>query len=90
MLKHPEVPLHNNRSEGGARVVKMWGDISLQTITDEGTKSKDTMMSIAETCKKLGISTYKFIYDRVNKIYKYPSLAQMIKAKAAGKPILSG
>jgi hypothetical protein len=81
VLNHPEVPLHNNCSEGGARVEKRRRDVSLQTKTAEGTKSKDTMMSIVETCKKLGISAYEFIYDRVNKIYKYPSLAQMIKAK---------
>jgi len=81
VLNHPEVPLHNNCSEGGARVEKRRRDVSLQTKTSEGTKSKDTMMSIVETCKKLGISAYEFIYDRVNKIYKYPSLAQMIKAK---------
>lgn len=87
VLKHPEVPLHNNLSENGARVEKRRGDVSLQTKTDEGTKAKDTMMSIVETCKKLGISAYKFIHDRVNDKFNMPSLAEMIKAKAAGQPI---
>ena len=87
VLKHPEVPLHNNLSENGARVEKRRQDVSLQTKTDEGTKAKDTMMSIVETCKKLGISGYKFIHDRINKQFKMPSLAEMIKAKAAGQPI---
>ena len=84
----PEVPLHNNASENGARVEKRLQDISLQTKTWEGTRAKDTMMSIVQTCKKLGISSYKFIYDRVNEINKYPTLAQMIRAKAAGQPIV--
>ena len=88
VLKHPEVPLHNNASENGARVEKRLQDISLQTKTREGTRAKDTMMSIVQTCKKLGISSYKFIYDRVNEINKYPTLAQMIRAKAAGQPIV--
>ena len=75
VLKHPEVPLHNNVSENAARVEKRRQDVSLQTKTKEGTKAKDTMMSIVETCKKLGISAYQFIYDRVNGINKFPSLA---------------
>jgi len=88
VLKHPEVPLHNNASENGARVEKRRQDVSLQTKTQEGTRAKDTMMSIVETCKKLGISSYQFIYDRVSGINKYPTLAQMIRAKAAGQPIV--
>ena len=87
VLLHPEVPLHNNVSENAARVEKRRQDVSLQTKTEEGTKAKDTMMSIVETCKKLGISAYQFIYDRVNGINKFPSLAEMLRAKAAGHPI---
>jgi hypothetical protein len=45
------------------------------------------MMSIVETCKKLGISAYKFIHDRIKGTNIFPSLAEMIKAKAAGQPI---
>ena len=88
VLKHPEVPLHNNASENGARTEKRLQDVSLQTKTKEGTRAKDTMMSIVETCKKLGINCYKFIYDRVSGTNKYPTLAQMIRAKAAGQPIV--
>jgi len=86
VLDHPEVPLHNNLSENAVRVEKRRKDASLQTRTDAGTKAKDTMMSIVETCRKLSISSYKLIHDRVKKIYKFPLLAEMIKAKAAGKP----
>ena len=87
VLKHPEIPLHNNLSEGGAKIEKRRQDVSFQTITLEGTRSKDTMMSIVETCKKLGISAYKFIHDRMKGTNIFPSLAEMIKAKAAGQPI---
>ena len=83
VLKYPEVPLHNNLSENGARVEKRRKDVSLQTKTEEGTQAKDTMMSIVETCKKVGISSYEFISDRVSKRFKMPSLAAMIRAKAA-------
>jgi len=84
VLEHPEIPLHNNLSEGGARSEKRRQDVSLQTKTEKGTKAKDTMMSIVETCKKLGISAYRFIYDRVSGQNKMPSLADMVKAKAEG------
>jgi hypothetical protein len=84
VLEHPEVPLHNNLSENGARVEKRRQDASLQTITLEGTQAKDTMMSIVETCKKLGISAMEFIYDRVNQLGKFPKLADMITARHAG------
>jgi hypothetical protein len=85
VLKHPEIPLHNNRSENGARVEKRRADVSLQTKTDEGTKAKDTMMTIAESCKKLGVSTYQFIHDRISRTFDLPSLAELIKIKAQSK-----
>ena len=85
VLKYPEVPLHNNASENGARSEKRRQDVSLQTKTEEGTKAKDTMMSIVETCKKLGISGYKFISDRVSGRNKMPTLAEMIRAKAVAQ-----
>lgn len=82
VLNHPEIPLHNNRSESGARVEKRRADVSLQTKTDEGTKAKDTMMSIVETCKKLGVSAYQFIHDRISQTFEQPSLAELIKIKS--------
>jgi hypothetical protein len=86
VLNHPEIPLHNNRSENGARVQKRREDVSLQTKTKEGTEAKDTMMTIVETAKKHSISSFKYIYDRVSKTFKMPSLAKLIRAKAASQP----
>ena len=85
VLKHPEIPLHNNRSENGARVQKRREDVSLQTKTKEGTNAKDTMMTIVETAKKHSISAYKYIYDRVSKTYKMLPLANLIRKKAASQ-----
>jgi hypothetical protein len=85
VLKHPEIPLHNNRSENGVRVQKRREDVSLQTKTDEGTKAKDTMMSIVETCKKLGVSAFKFINDRVAQKFEFPTLAKLIRMRAESK-----
>ncbi len=82
VLPHPEIPLHNNRSENAARVQKRRDDVSLQTKTEEGTNAKDTMMSIVETCKKLGVSAYHFIYDRISQRFEMPSLAELIRARS--------
>ncbi len=85
VLKHPELPLHNNRSENGARVQKRRADVSLQTKTKEGTEAKDTLMTIIETAKKHSVSAYKYIYDRVSKTFKMPSLANLIREKATSQ-----
>ena len=82
VLKYPELPLHNNNSELGARVEKRKQDVSLQTITDEGTKSKDTFLTIAQTAKKLGVSVYEYILDRVSKRFNMPSLASLIREQS--------
>ncbi len=85
VLKHPEIPLHNNRSENGARVQKRREDVSLHTKTDEGTRAKDTMMTIVETCKRLGVNAFKFIHDRVSHKFEMPTLAQLIRMRAESK-----
>jgi hypothetical protein len=78
VLKYPELPLHNNASELGARVQARKRDVSLHTMTAEGTKANDTFLSITQTCKKLGIKFYDFVYDRITGSLNIPSLAQMI------------
>jgi hypothetical protein len=86
VLDLPELPLHNNASELAARVQARVRDISFQTRSDAGTKIKDTFMSINETAKKLGVSFYDYVYDRVSGEYKLPSLADLIKQKAQALP----
>ena len=80
-LKYPEIPLHNNDAELGARTQVRKRDVSLHTMTEEGTKSSDTFMTIVQTAKKLGVSAYDYIGDRVSKSFKMPSLAELIGAK---------
>ena len=89
VLIHPELPLHNNLSENGARVQKRRGDVSLHTITKEGTEAKDTIMTVVETAKKHATSSFNYIYDRVSKNFKMPSLASLIRKKATSLTIPS-
>ncbi len=84
VLKYPELPLHNNASELGARVQARARDISLHTMSEDGTKIKDTFMTISQTAKKLGVRTYDYIRDRVSGELKLPSIAQLIREKSQG------
>lgn len=79
VLTHPHLPLHNNTSELGARRQARYRDVSLQTKNQRGTEAKDTMMSVTQTAKKLGVSIYGYIKDRVTRTYAMPSLASLIK-----------
>lgn len=83
VLRHPEVPLHNNAAELGARQRVRKRDVSFGPRTREGCKAWDTFMSLAATTKKLGVSFYAYIHDRVAETNKIPALADLIDARAA-------
>ena len=82
VLNLPEIPLHNNDAEFGARVKVRKRDVSLQTVTEEGTKANDAFMTIVQTAKKLGVSAYDYIFDRVSNKFEMTSLAQLIREKS--------
>jgi hypothetical protein len=81
VLDNPELPLHNNPAELGARVQARIRDISLHTISQAGTDAKDTFATIVQTAKKLKVNVYDYIYDRITKKYQIPNLADMIYEK---------
>lgn len=89
-LSFPEVLLHNNDSELGARVQARYRDISFHTMSDLGTKAKDTFMTLVATAKKLAVNTYQYFLDRVSKVYEMPSLSELITANAQKIAIDSG
>jgi hypothetical protein len=83
VLRHPELPLHNNACELEARVAVRQRDVSLHTMSTEGTQARDTMTSIVRTAQKLGLSAFKYIRDRISRSFQLPSLAALIRARAA-------
>jgi hypothetical protein len=83
VLTMPEIPLHNNAAELAARAKVRKRDVSLQTVTDKGTKANDTFMTIVQTAKKLGVSAYDYIFDRVSNKFEMKSLAQLIREKSS-------
>ena len=83
MLEHPEVLLHNNPAELGARQRVRKRDVSLQACKAAGLAAWDTFQSLVETAKKLGVNSYEYFYDRISGNYALPSLAQLIRHKGA-------
>lgn len=81
VLRHPEVPLHNNAAELGARARVRKRDVSLGPRTTDGVRAWDTGMTIVETAKKLGVSVYAYIKDRISRVRQMPSLAEIIREK---------
>lgn len=82
VLEHPEIPLHNNAAELAARKQVRRRKISFGTRSEDGTKAWDTFATLEATAKKLGVSFYEYIYDRISMAYRMPSLADLISTRA--------
>src|SRR6266568_8020419 len=82
LLAHPEIPLHNNPAELGARARVRKRDVSFGPRTREGATAWDTFMTLAATATKLGVSFYHYIHDRVSGASQMPPLADLIVERA--------
>jgi hypothetical protein len=82
VLEHPELPLHNNAAELGARQRVRKRDVSFGPRTEEGVRAWDTFMSLADTTRKLGVSFYHYIHDRIRGDGLIPPLADLITERA--------
>ncbi|MDY0130327.1 MAG: hypothetical protein RBR63_09120 [Methanosarcina vacuolata] len=56
--------------------------MTLQTIKEDGTKANDIFMTSVQTAKKLGVSAYQYICDRVGGTFELPYMAQLIREKS--------
>ena len=82
VLSHPEIPLHNNPAELGARQRVRKRDVSLQARTREGIGAWDTFQTLVSTAKKLGVNIYQYLHDRLTQTNTFPSLAHLIEERA--------
>jgi hypothetical protein len=89
VLERPEVPLHNNGRESDIREYVKKRKISGSTRSDEGRRCRDTFASLKKTCRKLGVSFWAFLIDRIRGLGKIPRLSDLIRQKAAESPILT-
>ena len=82
VLKHPELPLNNNPAELAGRQRVRKRDVSFGPRTQDGRKAWDTFMTLAETTKKLDVSFYAYLRDRITGTHAIPPLAELV-TKAA-------
>ena len=85
VLENPEIPLHNNAAELGARAQVRKRDVSLHTITAEGTKAQDVFMTLVQTAKKIGVNPAAYFHDRYTQLNVIDRFAVLIR-KLAGVP----
>ncbi len=86
VLNRPEVPLHNNLSEGHLRDYVKKRKISGSTRSDLGRQARDTFASLKKTCRRLEVNFWAYLQDRVRGAGQIPRLADLIRQKAAEMP----
>jgi len=82
VLDRPEVPLHNNLSEGHIRDYVKKRKISGGTRSGSGRRARDTFASLKKTCRRLGVNFWAYLQDRVRGLGRIPRLADQIRQKA--------
>jgi hypothetical protein len=82
VLERPDLPLHNNLSEGDIREYVKRRKISGGTRSEDGRRSRDTFASLKKTCRKLGVSFWTFLTDRVRGEGNIAPLPALIEARA--------
>src|SRR5262249_48184151 len=82
VLRRPEIPLHNNAAELGARRRVRKRDVSFGPRTPAGANAWDTFMTLAATTQKLGISFFAYVHDRIAHANQIPRLSDLIAARA--------
>ena len=83
VLAHPELPLHNNPAELGARQRVRKRDVSFGPRSPAGSAAWDTFMTLAATTRKLGVDFAAYLCDRFTRANQIPPLANLISARAS-------
>lgn len=83
VLSEPTVPLHNNGSETDIREFEKLRKVSGGTRSTTGQQCRDTFASLKKTCRKLGVSFYYYLQDRLAGLNKVESLGILITNAAA-------
>ena len=84
VLERPDLPLHNNASEQDIREFVTKRKISGSTRSESGRRCRDTFASLKKTCRKLGVSFWEYLLDRVSGKNLIPKLGELMSQKALG------
>lgn len=81
VLDRPEIPLHNNASESDIREYVKRRKISGGTRSLVGRKCRDTFISLKKTCRKLDVSFWEYLIDRIAGCNSIPQLGQIMRKR---------
>lgn len=83
VLDRPEIPLHTNGSENDIRCQVIRRKVSGTTRSDHGRDCRDAFLSLAKTCRKLGISFWDYLGTRLGAAVAppVPRLSAMVAAR---------
>ena len=79
VLERPDIPLHNNGAENPIREYVKKRKISGSTRSESGRRCRDTFTSLKKTCRKLGVSFWQYLKDRIEGIGFIPDLSDLIR-----------
>ena len=79
VLERPDIPLHNNGAENAIREYVKKRKISGSTRSESGRQCRDTFTSLKKTCRKLGVSFWQYLKDRIEGIGVIPDLSDLIR-----------
>ncbi len=82
VLRHPEIPLHNNPAELAARGRVRKRVVSYGPRSVKGAQAWDTFQTLLGTAKKLGVNFFQYLRDRIGGARQMPSLADLIQQRA--------
>ena len=82
VLDRPDIPLHNNTSERDIREYVKKRKISGSTRSDLGRCCRDTFTSLKKTCRKLNVSFWEYLRDRVLDRNTIEPLADLMRQQA--------
>jgi transposase len=74
VLERPEIPLHTNASENDLRAWVIKRKISGGTMSGHGRVARDVMLGLLKTCRKLGLSFFAYLGDRLGLNTDQPKL----------------
>ncbi len=81
VLLRPNSSLHNNDSERDIREYVKRRKISAGTRSENGRLARDTFLSLKKTCRKLEISFWDYLQDRLQNLNNIPTLSEIMTQK---------
>jgi Transposase IS66 family len=82
VLERPDIPLHTNGSEGDVRDYVKKRKVSGGTRSDLGRRCRDTFASLKKTCRKLGVSFWDYLNDRIDQGGLVQPLPDILRTRA--------